>query len=116
MAAGVACGLQNRRGARKAPWVGSTPTRSRHLLLLGMALLMVHSFGQAARGQEPVGQDSVMPAEALPGQASVPPPPDSVQAEYRMSRQPCAIPSDLPSRRWGPSSEVWSFRGGARPP
>ena len=80
MAAGVACGLQNRRGARKAPWVGSTPTRSRHLLLLGMASLMVLSSGQALRGQEPVGQDSVLPSEALPGQDSVPTPPDSVQA------------------------------------
>jgi hypothetical protein len=45
-----------------------------------MASLMIFSSGQALPGQEPVGQDSVLPAEVLPGQDSVPPPPDSVQA------------------------------------
>jgi len=77
MAAGVACGLQNRRGARKAPWVGSTPTRSRHLPALALAVLMVLSSRGALPGQEPVEQDSVVPVEALPSQDSVTPPPDS---------------------------------------
>jgi hypothetical protein len=57
MAAGVACGLQNRRGARVASWVGSTPTRSRHLSLgtLALALLLP---GGAIRAQEPVEGDT----------------------------------------------------------
>ena len=78
MAAGVACGLQNRRGARKAPWVGSTPTRSRHLPALALAVLLILSSRGALRGQEPVEQDSVLPVEALQSQDSVPPPPDSI--------------------------------------
>ena len=78
MAAGVACGLQNRRGARKAPWVGSTPTRSRHFHLLALASFMILSSSGALPGQEPVEPDSVPPLEALPGQDSVLAPLDSI--------------------------------------
>jgi len=78
MAAGVACGLQNRRGARKASWVGSTPTRSRHFFSLVVALLTVLSSSGSLPGQEPVEQDSILPVEALQSPDSVPPPPDSI--------------------------------------
>ena len=78
MAAGVACGLQNRRGARKASWVGSTPTRSRHFFSLVVALLTVLSSSDSLPGQEPVEQDSILPVEALQSPDSVPPPPDSI--------------------------------------
>ncbi len=57
MAAGVACGLQNRRGARVASRVGSTPTRSRHLLLGALALALLLPGG-AIRAQEPVEGDT----------------------------------------------------------
>ncbi len=57
MAAGVACGLQNRRGARVASWVGSTPTRSRHLSLGALALALLLPGG-AIRAQEPVEGDT----------------------------------------------------------
>lgn len=57
MAAGVACGLQNRRGARVASWVGSTPTRSRHLLLGALTLALLIP-GSAIRAQEPVEGDT----------------------------------------------------------
>ena len=78
MAAGVACGLQNRRGARKASWVGSTPTRSRHFFSLVVALLTVLSSSGSLPGQEPVEQDSILPVEALQSPDSVPRPPDSI--------------------------------------
>ena len=78
MAAGVACGLQNRRGARKASWVGSTPTRSRHLCSLVVAVLTMLLTSGALPGQEPVEQDSVLPVEGLQSPDSVPPPPDSI--------------------------------------
>ncbi len=72
MAAGVACGLQNRRGARVASRVGSTPTRSRHLRLLAIALLVaVTSFG-SLRAQEPVPSDSTAGLAQAPEE---PPPP-----------------------------------------
>ncbi len=58
MAAGVACGLQNRRGARVASRVGSTPTRSRHLSLGALALALLLPGG-AIRAQEPVEGDTV---------------------------------------------------------
>ena len=93
MAAGVACGLQNRRGARKASWVGSTPTRSRHFRLLALALLMILTSGGALPAQEPAEQDSVLPAEALPGQDSVPPPADSVPTSA--SEAPAAVADSL---------------------
>lgn len=57
MAAGVACGLQNRREARIASWVGSTPTRSRHLLLGALTLALLIP-GSAIRAQEPVEGDT----------------------------------------------------------
>lgn len=58
MAAGVACGLQNRRGARIASRVGSTPTRSRHLSLGALTLALLIP-GSAIRAQEPVEGDTV---------------------------------------------------------
>lgn len=57
MAAGVACGLQNRRGARVTSRVGSTPTRSRHLSLGALALALLLPGG-AIRAQEPVEGDT----------------------------------------------------------
>ncbi len=57
MAAGVACGLQNRRGARVTSRVGSTPTRSRHLSL-GVVALALLLPGSAIRAQEPVEGDT----------------------------------------------------------
>ncbi len=57
MAAGVACGLQNRREARIASWVGSTPTRSRHLSLGALTLALLIP-GSAIRAQEPVEGDT----------------------------------------------------------
>lgn len=70
MAAGVACGLQNRCGAREASRVGSTPTRSRHLAavsLLGAALLLPHS---SVCGQEPVRGDDTVPGALAPDSAA----------------------------------------------
>lgn len=78
MAAGVACGLQNRRGARVASRVGSTPTRSRHLLSPVLAVLAALSSSGALPGQEPVPQDSVVSSEAPQRPDSVPQPADSV--------------------------------------
>jgi len=57
MAAGVACGLQNRRGARNVSRVGSTPTRSRHHLLF-VALLAITMPPAPLRAQEPTVEDS----------------------------------------------------------
>jgi len=59
MAAGVACGLQNRRGARNVSRVGSTPTRSRHLVvaLVALAAAGIPTDGKA---QEPVPGDSAV--------------------------------------------------------
>ena len=78
MAAGVACGLQNRRGARIASRVGSTPTRSRHLCRLALAVLATVSLSEPLSGQEPVPQDSVVSPEPLQTPDSVPQPADSV--------------------------------------
>lgn len=93
MAAGVACGLQNRRGARKAPWVGSTPTRSRHFHLLVVASFFVLSSSGALQGQEPVERDSVPPLEAFPGQDSVLAPLDSIPTSA--SDVPAAVTDSL---------------------
>lgn len=57
MAAGVACGLQNRYGVRTASRVGSTPTRSRQLSLIVGTLLLLSLAGRAA-AQEPASQDT----------------------------------------------------------
>jgi len=58
MAAGVACGLQNRCGARVASLVGSTPTRSRHLLVVVAAVLWTVGSTGSLSAQERVVQDS----------------------------------------------------------
>jgi hypothetical protein len=66
MAAGVASGLQNRFGVRKASRVGSIPTRSRHAAGLAVAAglrtaLLLCLVSVPARGldaQEPVALDS----------------------------------------------------------
>ncbi len=71
MAAGVACGLQNRCGARVASRVGSTPTRSRHFRSLVFALLAVMAAFGTSGAQEPVLTDSAG-AEA-PAPAVLPP-------------------------------------------
>lgn len=57
MAAGVACGLQNRYGVRTASRVGSTPTRSRHLPLIIGSLVLLALAGRAV-AQEPVSPDT----------------------------------------------------------
>jgi len=62
MVTGVACGLQNRRGAPIASWVGSIPTRSR-LFLTIVALVLAPSL----QAQEPVAGDSLPVAgDSLP--------------------------------------------------
>ena len=73
MAAGVACGLQNRRGARVASRVGSTPTRSRHLLAVALLTPAFLASAGCLRGQEPAGADSSAVAER-PALDSVPAP------------------------------------------
>lgn len=77
MAAGVACGLQNRRGVRVASRVGSTPTRSRHLLVLALLLPGLLVCTGDLRSQEPVVTDSVQAEEGAPvdsvAQAPIPP-------------------------------------------
>ena len=78
MAAGVACGLQNRRGARVASRVGSTPTRSRHFRSVGAAALAALTSCASLRAQEPVSPDSVPTAAALDVADSVPQVPDSI--------------------------------------
>ncbi len=72
MAAGVACGLQNRCGARVASRVGSTPTRSRHFRSLVVALLAVMAAFETSGAQEPVLTDSA--GVEAPAPAVVPPP------------------------------------------
>lgn len=82
MAAGVACGLQNRCEAREASWVGSTPTRSRQPgsdpLWSGVlprsawpVLVAMFTFGAlparpAALAQEPVSGDTAAVPVAAP--------------------------------------------------
>ncbi len=79
MAAGVACGLQNRLEARIAPLVGSTPTRSRHLRARAMWLLLVLSLPSSASrdlwAQEPEVRDSLpvaTPEDSVSQQAAGP--------------------------------------------
>ena len=79
MAAGVACGLQNRRETRVASWVGSTPTRSRHFRSASVAALAALTLCGPLRAQEPVLPDSV-PAAVVEVADSVPQVPDSVPA------------------------------------
>ena len=86
MAAGVACGLQNRRGARVASWVGSTPTRSRHFRMLALATLSTLFPCGLLSGQEPVSTDSLVPA--------------SVPAET--GEQPAVDPPEAPGDSLGP--------------
>ena len=77
MAAGVACGLQNRYGVRTASRVGSTPTRSRQLLRIAGALVLLSLASQLA-AQEPADPDTtaattpstVTDPAAPPGEAS----------------------------------------------
>ncbi len=75
MAAGVACGLQNRCEARVASRVGSTPTRSRHFRPVACALGGILLVAGPLVAQEPaadaaaaaaVGPDSVTIAESVP--------------------------------------------------
>ena len=74
MAAGVACGLQNRYGARLPSRVGSTPTRSRHVrgrcggaaVALAAALLVP---GSGLRAQEP---EAATPDSSLVGERQAP--------------------------------------------
>ena len=69
MAAGVACGLQNRYGACRASRVGSTPTRSRHFVsVLGLVGLLLSVA--PALAQEPAAEDST--AQAPPAVVSEP--------------------------------------------
>ena len=72
MAAGVACGLQNRRGARVASRVGSTPTRSRHLLSLALLTPALVALPGGLCGQEPSVPDSAERVNGVPA--------DTVQA------------------------------------
>lgn len=74
MAAGVACGLQNRCEARVASWVGSTPTRSRHFRPAVCALLAHLIVVGSLSAQDPaadsaaaamVGPDSVAISESV---------------------------------------------------
>jgi len=82
MAAGVACGLQNRRGARVASRVGSTPTRSRHFRMLALLALATSFPYGFLSGQEPASNDSLVAAAAARPetgeQAAVVPPAASV--------------------------------------
>ena len=71
MAAGVACGLQNRCGARVASRVGSTPTRSRHFGSPVVALLAIVAALGTANAQEPIPTDSA--AVEAPAPALAPP-------------------------------------------
>jgi hypothetical protein len=66
MAAGVACGLQNRRGARVASRVGSTPTRSRHFLLLALLTPALIALPGDVCGQEPAVPDSAERVNGAP--------------------------------------------------
>lgn len=68
MAAGVACGLQNRRGTRVAPRVGSTPTRSRHFCRLALVALSTLFPCGFVRGQEPLRNDSLVPEVSVPAE------------------------------------------------
>lgn len=65
MAAGVACGLQNRCGARVASWVGSTPTRSRHFHAVVLTLLVALGGARSLSAQDPVA-DSLAVPDSLP--------------------------------------------------
>jgi len=87
MAAGVACGLQNRRGARVASRVGSTPTRSRHFRMLALVALSTLFPCGLLSGQEPVSTDSLVPAASVPAE---------------IGEQPAAEPTEAPGDSLGP--------------
>jgi hypothetical protein len=73
MVAGVACGLQNRRGARVASRVGSTPTRSRHFRIMALAALSTVLVCESLPAQEPATPDSARNAEITQSQDTVTP-------------------------------------------
>ena len=75
MAAGVACGLQNRRGARVASRVGSTPTRSRHLHLVTLLLPALVAWPGGLRAQEPEVADSIAEVGSPPADSVLSPAP-----------------------------------------
>ncbi len=92
MAAGVACGLQNRRGARTASRVGSTPTRSRHFARIAVTLLVGLLSGVSGVGaQEPEALDTVAAPLDLPtdrfagGELSGEPPTSAAQVARPVS-------------------------------
>ena len=87
MAAGVACGLQNRRGARVASRVGSTPTRSRHFRMLSLVTLSTLFPCALLSGQEPVSTDSLVPEASVPAETG---------------EQPAVEPPEVPGDSLGP--------------
>lgn len=112
MAAGVACGLQNRYGARTASRVGSTPTRSRHSLpdappgpspgrrldvglrrLVLPLLLCVAAIPGGLAGQEPSSPDTVRLDPAVsPDSAVARPTPVVDSAGSSLARPAAALP------------------------
>jgi hypothetical protein len=102
---GVACGLQNRCGAPTAPWVGSIPTRSRHIrirsprglrglsgrlralaalaLLLGSHPLCAQERPAAADGDSAsaaAARDSITASDTVEAVSDATPIPDSTDA------------------------------------